>query len=194
MLTQLTTLKTRLGLELFDTTDDTMLTNLLRHVSARFAAECNRTFDFGAGLTNEFRADQINIVVDRPPIELVSQFDLKSSESEGWVMQSGVEYLLSPQRSLVELAEPLGSVRQLGRVTFTGGYVLPGATPTGNQIALPDDIEQGCIEQVAYWYSRRSQLGLLSISSEAGIVQQFQSTDLLPQVRAVLKHYERWVN
>src|SRR5260221_739095 len=135
MLTQLTTLKTRLGLEIFDTTDDVTLTNLLRHVSARFAAECNRTFDYAAGATFEFRADQVNIVVDRPPIELVSQFDLKSSESEGWIVQSGVEYLLSPQRSLVELSEPLGSVRQLGRLTYTGGHVLPGATPTGNQIA-----------------------------------------------------------
>jgi len=51
MVTQLTTLKARLGLELFDTTDDPVLTNLLRHVSARFAAECNRTFDFGSGIT-----------------------------------------------------------------------------------------------------------------------------------------------
>ena len=194
MLTQLTTLKARLGLELFDTTEDVMLTNLLRHVSARFAAECNRIFDYGAGVTHEFRADQINIVVDRPPIELISQFDLKTTESEGWILQSGVEYLLSPQKSLVEFAQPLGSVRPLGRVTYTGGYILPGANPTGNQITLPDALEQGCIEQVAYWYSRRTQLGLLSISSEAGIVQQFQSTDLLPQVRATLKHYERWVN
>jgi hypothetical protein len=194
MLTQLATLKTRLGLELFDTTEDVGLTNILRHVSARFAAECNRTFEYAAGATYEFRADQVNIVVDRPPIELVSQFELKSSESEGWVLQSGVEYLLSPQKCVVELSEPLGSARQLGRVTYTGGYVLPGATPTGNQIALPDDIEQGCIEQVAYWYSRRAQLGLLSISSDAGVVQQFQSADLLPQVRATLKHYERWVN
>jgi len=119
---------------------------------------------------------------------------LKTTESEGWILQSGLEYLLSPQKSVVELAQPLGSVRQLGRVTYTGGYILPGATPTGNQTALPDDIEQACIEQVAYWYSRRTQLGLLSISSETGIVQQFQSTDLLPQVRATLKHYERWVN
>jgi len=194
MLTQLATLKARLGLELFDTTDDLMLTNLLRHVSARFAAECNRTFDYAAGATCEFRADQINIVVDRPPIELVTQFALKSSESEGWIVQSGVEYFLSPQKSLVELAQPLGSLRQVGRVSYTGGYILPGATPTGNQIALPDALEQGCIEQVAYWYSRRTQLGLLSISSDAGIVQQFQSTDLLPQVQATLKHYERWVN
>jgi len=48
--------------------------------------------------------------------------------------------------------------------------------------------------QIPESYSRRSQLGLLTISSEAGIVQQFQSTDLLPQVRATLKHHERWVN
>jgi len=194
MLTQLATLKVRLGLELFDTTEDVGLMNLLRHVSARFAAECNRIFDYAAGLTCEFRADQINIIVDHPPVELVSQFELKSSESVGWVLQSGVEYLLSPEKCVVELWEPLGSVRQLGRLTYTGGYVLPGATPTGNQIALPDDIEQACIEQVAYWYSRRTQLGLLSVSSEAGIVQQFQSTDLLPQVRATLKRCERWVN
>jgi len=194
MLTQLSTLKGRLGLEIFDTTEDLGLTNLLRHVSARFAAECNRTFDYAAGATYEFRADQVNILVDRPPIEAVSQFALKSSESEGWILQSGIEYLLSPQKCVVELSEPLGSVRQLGRVTYTGGYILPAATPTGNQIALPDDIEQACIEQVTYWYSRRSQLGLVSISSDAGIVQQFQSSDLLPQVRATLKSYERWVN
>jgi len=60
--------------------------------------------------------------------------------------------------------------------------------------ALPDDLEQACIEQVAYWYQRRAQLGLVSISSGDSTVQQFQSSDLLPQVRAVLTHYERWVN
>jgi len=40
-----------------------------------------------------------------------------------------------------------------------------------------------------------TQLGLLSVSSEGGgTVQQFQSSDLLPEVRAVLKHHERYVN
>jgi len=109
-------------------------------------------------------------------------------------LQSGIEYLLSPQKCVIELADPLGTVAQIGRVTYTGGYVLPGATPTGNQIALPDDLEQVCIEQVAYWYQRRTQLGLVSASTDGGLVQQFQSSDLLPQVRAVLRHYERWAN
>jgi len=192
MLTQLSTLKARLGLDSFDTTDDALLTNILKFVSARFAAECNRIFDYGAGLTCEFRADQMSLLVDRPPIESVSQFDLKSSESEGWILQSDIGYLLSPKRTVIELALPLGTSRQLGRVTYTGGYVLPGATPTGNQIALPDDVEQACVEQVAYWYQRRAQLGLMSVSSGDSTVQHFQTGDLLPQVQAVLKHYERF--
>jgi len=194
MLTQLATLKSRLGLEIFDTTDDLVLTSILKHVSARFAAECNRIFDYGAGLTYEFRANQINIIVDHPPIELVSQFHLKTTEAEGWVLQLSIDYLLSEKKSVIELAVPLGTSRQLGRVTYTGGYILPGATPTGNQIALPDDIEQACIDQVAYWYQRRTQLGLVSVTSGDSTVQQFQTSDLLPQVQAVLKHYERWVN
>jgi len=133
--------------------------------------------------------------VDRPPIELVSQFHLKTTEAEGWILQSSISYLLSPAKAVIELAEPIGIAGQLGRVTYTGGYILPGTTPTGNQIALPDELELSCIEQVAYWYQRRTQLGLLSVSSEGGsTVQQFQSSDLLPQVRAVLKRYERYVN
>src|SRR2546421_4054509 len=194
MLTQLATLKSRLGLEAFATDDDPLLTNLLKHVSARFACECNRTFDYGAGLTCQFRADQINIIVERPPIEILSRFDLKTTESEGWLLQAGIDYLLSPQKTIIELAQPLGTSRQLGRVTYTGGYILPGALPAGNPIALPDDLEQACLEHVAYWYQRRAQLGLVSVSSGDSTVQQFQSADLLPQGQAVLKHYERWVN
>ena len=194
MLTQLSTLKTRLGIETFDTTDDWLLINILKHVSARFAAECNRIFDYGPDLTLEFRAEQINIVVDRPPIQSVAAFHLKSTETEGWLLQSNIDYLLSPQRTGVELPEPLGLAGQLGRVTYTGGYVLPGATPSAGQIALPDDLEQACVEQVVYWYQRRTQLGLVTIASEGSVTQQFQTSDLLPQVRAVLNHYERWFN
>src|SRR5258708_2280871 len=56
MLTQLLTLKTRLALEAFDTTDDTFLLNVIKLVSARFAAECNRIFDYWANLAFEFGA------------------------------------------------------------------------------------------------------------------------------------------
>ena len=193
MLATLASIKARLGLDLFDTADDNLLTSILKHVSARFAAECNRIFDYGAGLTYEFRADQANIFVDHPPVQSVTQFDVKSTESEGWTLQSGIDYLLLPRRTVIELLQPIGARFQIARVTYTGGYILPGTTPTVNQTSLPDDIEQACIEQVAYWYQRRSQLGLQSTSNDSGIITKYQSLDLLPQVRATLKRYERWL-
>src|SRR5580765_3185072 len=194
MLTTLSNVKSRLGLELFDPTDDALLTNILKHVSGRFALECNRIFDYASGLTFEFPAEDNIICVDHPPVESVTAFHLKSREAEGWVLQSAVSFLIAPKRTVIELADSLGSVGEIARVTYTGGFILPGTQPAGSQVALPDEIEQACVEQVAYWYQRRSQLGLASVSNESGIVQQFQSTDLLPQVRAVLKRYVRWVN
>jgi len=93
------------------------------------------------------------------------------------------------------MPEPVGISDQIGQVTYTGGYILPGNTPTGTQTAMPDELVLACLEQVAYWYQRRTQLGLLSVNSDGGsTVQQFQSSDLLPRVRAVLKRYERYVN
>ena len=194
MLTQLTTAKTRLRLNSFDLDDDPLLTSLINHASGRFAKECNRIFERDAGVTFEFRADEMNISPDRYPIESVASFDLKSTEAEGWVAQSGMDYLISPSRSLSELAFPLGTSRQKGRMTFTGGYVLPGGTVEIAQTALPDELEQSCIDQVVYWYENRHRLGLLSTSGEGGAIQQMKTLDLLPHVSAVLRKYERWVN
>jgi len=194
MLTQLSTVKTRLRLNSFDVDDDTLLTNYIKHASGRFARECNRIFDRMAGATFEFHAHEREITPDRYPIESVTSFDLKSNEADGWVAQDDVSYLISPSLCLIQLAAPLGAACQKGRVTFTGGYVVPGATVGAGQTALPDEIEQACIDQVAYWYQNRQRLGLLSTSGEGGSIQQIKTLDLLPHVVAVLKKYERWVN
>ena len=37
------------------------------------------------------------------------------------------------------------------RLTYTGGYVLPGDTPGPGQTPLPDDLEQAAVEQCAAW-------------------------------------------
>jgi hypothetical protein len=194
MLTQLSTVKTRLRLNSFDVDDDTLLTGLIKHASGRFALQCNRFFDRAVGTTFEFRADQMDLPLDRYPIESVSAFHLKSSETNGWIAQPDIVYLLSPEKCLVELASPLGTSRQKGRITFTGGYVLPGATVGAGQAPLPDELEQSCIDQVVCWYANRHRLGLVSTSGEGGSVQQLKTLDLLPHVTAVLRKYERWVN
>ena len=80
----------------------------------------------------------------------------------------------------------------VARITYTGGYVLPGDTPDAGQTALPDDLEQAAVEQVAYWFRNRDSTGLLRIWPHDGTYEAFLQSDLLLEVRAVLKKYERW--
>ena len=139
MLAQLTTLKTRLGIT--DTTDDTLLTNLIKFASGRFDRECNRSFERAVNATEEFPAEAAEISVARFPIESVSEFRLKSNETDGWVLQSSVDYLIR-RACVISLSVPLGTKAEQARVTYTGGYVPPGTTPGSGQTALPDEIEQ----------------------------------------------------
>ena len=93
---------------------------------------------------------------------------------------------------LPKVSVPLGTKYEQGRVTYTGGYVLPGTTPGAGQTALPDDLEHACTEQVAYWYQNRFRLGLLSMPAEGRTFFNIAQIDLLPQVQSILKRYERF--
>lgn len=191
MLTQLSTVKNRLGIT--DTTDDTLLTNFIKSASARFDHQCHRSFERAVNAVEEFSGDVTEIRVARYPIEAVSQFHLKDNETDGWQLQSDVDYMLR-RACVISLGGALGAQTQQAKVTYTGGYVLPGTTPGAGQTALPDDLEQACVEQAAYWYQNRHRLGLLSVPADGRTFYQLAQIDLLPQVEAVLKKYERWEN
>ena len=188
MLTQLATVKTRLAIVVTDYDD--LLTNAIKAISARFNKECNRSLARSTGATDEFTSDQTEVPVSRFPIESVTKFELKSNETDGWSEQTNVEYLLR-RNCVLSLRLPLGSSRQLARVTYTGGYVLPGDTPSAGQTALPDDLEQAAVEQVAHWFRTRDKSGLIRSWPHDGTYEVFAQLDLLLDVRAVLKKYER---
>ena len=191
MLTQLATAKTRLGIT--DTTDDTLLTNLIKFAGGRFERDCHRQFERTVNAVEEFSGDVTEIRVARFPIESVSQFHLKDNETDGWVLQSSVDYLVR-RACVISLGGALGTQAQQAKVTYTGGYVLPGTTPGSGQTALPDELEQACVEQVAYWYQNRHRLGLLSVPADGRTFYQLAKIDLLPNVASVLASYERWEN
>ncbi len=191
MLTTLSTLKARLGLTEFDVKDDAILTNALNAVSARFDKESNRTLARTVDATHEFPADDTEISVPCYPIETVTRFELKSTETEGWIEQPPTPYLVR-RSCVISLSSPLGTAAQQARLTYTGGFLLPGATPGPGQTPLPADLEQAAVEQVAAWYQNRDKLGLKTIWPHEGSYMQFLQSDLLPAVKAVLKQYERW--
>ena len=194
MLTQLATVKARLGLLESDTQYDALLTGAIGAFSARFDRECNRVFARTVGATQEFPGGEIEIPVCCYPIETVTKFELKASESAGWVEQTAVQYLVRA-KCVVSLPVPLSPVRSsaaLARVTYTGGYVLPGTIPGTGQTTLPVDLEHAAVEQVAFWFERKDTPGVIRIWPSGGNYMQLVDTDLMPAVRAVLRRHTRF--
>lgn len=189
-LCQLTTLKSRLGLGAEDVVDDALLAEIIAAVSGRFESECNRRFARTEDATYQFRADIMNIFVDRFPIEAVVSFHVKANETDGWEA-AVVDYLIGPTLSVIELSSPIGTSKQIGRVTFDGGYVLPGSTPSAGQTALPVEIEEACLRQCQFLFQNRQRLGFASVAGEGGSVSTIVK-DLLPDVEAVVRKHERW--
>jgi hypothetical protein len=194
MLTQLTTVKARLGLLETDTQYDDLLTRAIVALSARFERECNRNFARTVNATQEFPGGEIEIPVGCYPIETVTKFELKTSESAGWVEQVGVQCLVRAGCviSLLVPLWPLRSPAALARVTYTGGYVLPGAVAGPGQTALPVELENAVVEQAAFWFERKDAPGVIRIWPSGGNYVQLVDTDLLPAVRAVLRRHVRF--
>src|SRR5882762_3103542 len=131
MLTQLSTVKSRLGISVTDY--DAILTAAIKAISTRFNKETNRTLARTTGMTDEFSADQTEVLASCYPIESVTKFELKSNETDGWSEQTGLKYLIR-KACVVSLQSPLSLLPSstspaLARLTYTGGYVLPGDTP-----------------------------------------------------------------
>src|SRR6266850_1208861 len=192
MLTQLTTVKDRLSIAPATTTYDTLLTSAIKAVSTGFDKITNRTLARTVDNTQEFPADKTELILACFPLEAVTKLELKSTEAEGWIEQTNIDYLIR-NACIVSFSTRLGTWRDQGRITYTGGYVLPGTTPGAGQTALPDDLEQAAIEQVAYWYRNKDTLGLIRNWPSGGTYQVFMKIELLPSVEAALRSYERWV-
>jgi hypothetical protein len=198
MLTQLATVKARLGIAADDTSSDDFLTRAIEAISARFDRECNRTLARTVDATQEFSGVDREIIAHCYPIETLTRFELKTSEAEGWIEQAGTGFLVR-QACVISLKAPFsflpwGSSIEAGlaRVTYTGGYVMPGAGVASGQTALPADLESAAVEQIAAWFQQRDKLGLIRHWPKGGTYLVFIQLPLLPQVSASLRPHQRW--
>ncbi|HWW00458.1 MAG TPA: hypothetical protein VNZ64_12230 [Candidatus Acidoferrum sp.] len=194
MITQLTTVKSRLTIPDADTTNDALLTGAIKAVSARFDKETNRTLARTVGFQQEFDPADTELLATCYPIESVTKWETKSSESSGWQEQPAPDHLIR-SACVISLQSPFilcPSSFILWRVTYAAGYVLPGTTAGTGQTPLPDDIERAAVEQVAFWFQNKSNIGLRISWPSGGTYQQFASQDLLPSVQAVLGAHKRW--
>lgn len=75
------------------------------------------------------------------------------------------------------------------QVIYKGGYCAAGVTPGAGETALPDELREAAIEQATFFFKRRDDLGLSSVSFQGGAIQKFAAMDLLPIVKRVLDNY-----
>src|SRR6266568_4883611 len=94
MVAQLSTVKSRLSLSELDVQFDALLTNAIKSVTVRFDKECNRTFARTVTATQEFDAGDTEILLACYPVEAVTKLELKSTEAEGWLEQTGIDFLI----------------------------------------------------------------------------------------------------
>jgi len=197
MLTQLVTVKKRLEIALSDATYDDVLTRAIEAISVRFDRELNRTLARTVDIAQEFCADEIEIPAICYPIESISGFELRSTATAGWVEQASVDYIVR-RNCVISLAVPLvphppACVPSVARVTYTGGYVLPGTAVAAGQTALPADLESAAVEEVAGWYQQRDKVGLLREWPSGGTYLSLSQLPFLPEVSAIIRRYQRWV-
>jgi hypothetical protein len=195
MLATLDSVKSRLNL--LDTSADPLLTSALSALSSRFDHETNRTLARTEDFTQEFDPRDTSIIAACYPIELVTKFESKRTESEGWIEIPGMDFLIR-HRSIIHLTNSSFIIHPSSfRVTYTGGYVLPGdpdpAPLEGGQppVRLPADLENAAIEQITFWFTNRDRQGLKNMWEYHGTYRQFATLDLLPSVQATLQHHRR---
>jgi hypothetical protein len=199
MLTTLSTLKSRLAIDQANPQYDDLLTSAIKSLSARFDKETNRTLARTENATFEFGPRDTELSPPCYPIESVTKFETKTSEASGWQEVSPAPDFLLRSSCIISLGAPLNPQLsplnpQLARVTYSGGYILPG---DGSQLStlnfqLPSDLEQAAVEQIAYWFQNREHLGLKTYWPSGAAYQQFAALDLLAPVQATLAHHRRW--
>jgi hypothetical protein len=196
MLSTLSALKARLAIEPADPQYDTLLTAALTALGPRFDKETNRTLARTENFTQEFDGASTEVLAACYPVETVTKFETKTSESTGWQeITPAPDYLIRCD-CIISLSPPLPfrNPNSAFRICYTGGYVMPDSNlqlSTFN-FQLPADIEQAAVEQIAFWFKNRDHIGLKTYWPTGVAYQQFATQDLLQSVQAVLSKHTRW--
>lgn len=178
LLASLTNVK--LFLEITHTTHDTLLTLLLTQISKRVETFLNRNME-KAERTQYFNAGRKYYFLPAYPID--SEATLTVTD-DGTVQTVDDDYFVWHEDGMIEFdTTPTRTDPKQIAITWTGGYA--------DADAVPADIQMATIMQVAFIFRRRKDIGLNSISLPDGSISVNAPTELLPEVKAVLKSYRK---
>lgn len=198
MLVSLSDMKSYLGITSSDTTNDTIIEDMILACGTMFDNELNRTLESatytlyidGTGTTSIFVpcypiSSITSIYIDNDRVfgsdTLVSSGDYIFYENTGEIAMYKSEY---PVRYNYF---PVG--KQNVKVTYVGGYLT-----SGTNITLPYDLIKATKDQVKFMF-KKWQTGTEGISSYSTLNNNqtlVESTDILPMVSRVLDKYRNY--
>lgn len=186
MITTLATVKTRLGI--LNTDQDALLTLIIASVTARFDHLTDRVLARTEDIVDEFEASRRVIIPLATPIESVSSFEIFRDGS--WV--TATPWAVRIGRWSIELTSQLGGIGERARMTYTGGYVMPGATPGQGQVALPPELEYAGVEEIALAYQTLDNAGIYRMETHAGLYLERGDRQGHPTVLRTLQSFRRY--
>jgi hypothetical protein len=74
------------------------------------------------------------------------------------------------------------------QIIYNGGLVLNNEADPAN-VVIPDDLRGAAAMQVSFWYQRRRELGISSITTAGGDAVFYAPTQLLPIVTEIIGQY-----
>lgn len=124
-----------------------------------------------------------SVRVSRWPIDSIVSLkeDLNGDFASADAIES-TDYGLGPEGIIRMRWRPFLSGTACLQVKTVGGL----ARDTG---AVPADLRNAAARQVAYWWQRRTDLGISGVSQQGASVSLYATGDLLPDVEQVVKRY-----
>jgi len=196
MLCTLAQLKARLGIG--DEDSDTLLTQIITGVSGQLQGEggCGRTLSLESDIVEyktirEPRA--ASIWLSRYPVVSISEIKEATYNDfdDADALTADDDFQFDPDSGEVHKTGWWLRGFRTAKITYTGGYVLPGDVAGDGETELPDDIVEAAIEQASFAYQRRDTLGVSAQSAQGGSVTAYAQDKLLPGVRTTMRRYRR---
>ena len=198
--------KAFLGIATADEDNDDLLTSFIERTSSRLAGEAGRVL---GGVACLERAAHVELFSPQPRTQvlwaaawpMVSITEIKEAlygafdDVDALVANEGYQVLLATGQ-LMRIGRWMAGAASV-RVTYTGGYTPPtefladGYEQGAGEVLLPPAVTEAAVQQVAFSFNRRDELGQTSAGVQGGSFSTYAKDELLPNVRQVMAMYRR---
>jgi hypothetical protein len=186
-------MKEELGVK--DSEDDTLITDLLEGLQARFDDFLERTLLRGVDVAEIFDGGALSLATRRFPVESVSAIYIDEDQAFGSEsVLTADDYRVNYSRG--RIVYQLGSSEwpdgfQNIKVVYTGGFVATDATATEGQFVMPVAVRRALSIQASFEWRNRRNLGQQSVSGQ-GVNISLAPAKLLPEVQEALWPFKRF--